>query len=255
MDLEYIKMELAKAGWKNIYPGHHMEIDFDLVGSRYFTLTKWNILVRRLPLLDQVAASIWQENFKKISRKSKSLIWGKCFLMCLIVDEVSPEVQYAIAGDTFGLFGLIRFRGAGGNIFIVDKKNKQIYGKVPALPYDVHKFSKSVREIFSSALGKAAEFDKSQQPPEPAEPHVTPVQTVPNYLLQAILVTLFCCLPSGIVAIVYAAQVNTKLKAGDYDGAVEASTKAKTWCWISFGVGLAIIIIAVLANLSQTLPF
>ena len=63
-------------------------------------------------------------------------------------------------------------------------------------------------------------------------------QAVPNYLVQAILVTLFCCLPFGIVSIVYAAQVNTKLAAGDYAGAVDASQKAKTWSLWSFGIGL-----------------
>lgn len=66
-----------------------------------------------------------------------------------------------------------------------------------------------------------------------------PAQKVPNYLVQAILTTLFCCLPFGIVAIVYAAQVNGKVAAGDYAGAVEVSGKAKTWCWVSFGLGLA----------------
>ena len=35
--------------------------------------------------------------------------------------------------------------------------------------------------------------------------------SVPNYLVQAILTTIFCCLPFGIVAIVFAAQVNGKL--------------------------------------------
>ncbi|OLT58164.1 CD225/dispanin family protein [Moorena bouillonii] len=57
---------------------------------------------------------------------------------------------------------------------------------------------------------------------------------VPNYLPQAILVTLFCCFPFGIVAIVYGAQVNTKYKAGDLEGAYKASDNAKKWCWISF---------------------
>ena len=61
---------------------------------------------------------------------------------------------------------------------------------------------------------------------------------VPNYLAQAILVTIFCCVPFGIPAIVFAAQVNGKLAAGDYEGAVETSKKAKRWCWISFLVGL-----------------
>ena len=63
-------------------------------------------------------------------------------------------------------------------------------------------------------------------------------QTVPNYLVQSILVTLFCCLPFGIVSIVYAAQVNSKLAAGDYAGALEASQKAKTWSMWSFIIGL-----------------
>jgi hypothetical protein len=62
--------------------------------------------------------------------------------------------------------------------------------------------------------------------------------SVPNYLVQAILCTLCCCLPLGIVAIVYAAQVNGKLQAGDFAGAQAASKNAKLWCWIAFGLGL-----------------
>ena len=66
---------------------------------------------------------------------------------------------------------------------------------------------------------------------------------VPNYLVQAILVTICCCLPAGIVAIVYAAQVNGKVAAGDLSEAQRLSNSAKTWCWVSLGVGLAVIII------------
>lgn len=61
---------------------------------------------------------------------------------------------------------------------------------------------------------------------------------IPNYLAQAIPCTLFCCLPFGIVAIVQAAQVNTKLSLGDYAGAQKSSDQAKMWCWISFALGL-----------------
>jgi hypothetical protein len=68
----------------------------------------------------------------------------------------------------------------------------------------------------------------------------TPGVYVPNYLVFAILATVLCCLPAGIPAIVYAAQVNGKLQAGDIAGAQAASRNAKMWCWISFGVGLAI---------------
>jgi hypothetical protein len=70
-----------------------------------------------------------------------------------------------------------------------------------------------------------------------------PVPSVPTYLTQAILVTLFCCQPFGIVSIVYAAQVNSKLGAGDYAGAVLVSKKARTWCWLSFGIGLGWMVI------------
>ena len=61
---------------------------------------------------------------------------------------------------------------------------------------------------------------------------------VPTYLWQSIVCTLLCCLPFGIVAIVYASQVGSRLAAGDYHGATDASEKAKLWCWVSFGLGL-----------------
>lgn len=70
-----------------------------------------------------------------------------------------------------------------------------------------------------------------------------PAQRIPTYLAQSILVTLFCCLPFGIPAIVYAAQVGAKIQAGDIEGAIDASNKAKMWTWISFGLGLAGVII------------
>lgn len=70
-----------------------------------------------------------------------------------------------------------------------------------------------------------------------------PALYVPNYLVFAILTTVLCCLPTGIAAIVYAAQVNGKLQAGDLAGAQAASKNAKMWCWISFGAGLAVTVI------------
>lgn len=75
-----------------------------------------------------------------------------------------------------------------------------------------------------------------------------PTPTVPTYLTEAILVTLFCCVPLGIVAIVDAANAKGKLEAGDYAGARETSAKAKTWCWVSFVAGFIIIAIYVLAQ-------
>jgi len=69
----------------------------------------------------------------------------------------------------------------------------------------------------------------------------------PNYLAQAILVTLFCCLPAGIVAIVKASQVSGLWARGDAAGAKAASDSARTWSWISFGVGFVVIALYVIA--------
>jgi hypothetical protein len=59
-----------------------------------------------------------------------------------------------------------------------------------------------------------------------------------NYLVPSILVTFCCCLPFGIIAIVYAAQVNGKMAAGDTAGAEASARNAKMWCWIGAICGL-----------------
>ena len=61
---------------------------------------------------------------------------------------------------------------------------------------------------------------------------------IPNHLVWAILSTLFCCLPLGIVSIVYASQVDGKRSVGDIAGAREASDKAKFWAMLSAGLML-----------------
>jgi hypothetical protein len=90
------------------------------------------------------------------------------------------------------------------------------------------------------SCGQVLHDERESQVQMPAEP-------IPNYLVQAILVTLFCCPPFGIPAIVFAAQVNSKAAAGDIQGALDASDKARTWTWVSFGCGLAATLLYLLA--------
>jgi hypothetical protein len=107
----------------------------------------------------------------------------------------------------------------------------------------------------------AASFPAQTSPPPPPPdafgPSIpgTPAglrPQIPNYLVQAILVTLCCCLPFGIVAIVYAAQVNSKLDTGDVAGATAASNNAKLWCWIGFGTGaVAMLVYLIVGGMSQ----
>jgi hypothetical protein len=61
---------------------------------------------------------------------------------------------------------------------------------------------------------------------------------VPNYLIPAILSTIFCCLPLGVVSIIFATQVNSKVATGDIAGATEASRKAKMFSFIAVGLGV-----------------
>ena len=59
-----------------------------------------------------------------------------------------------------------------------------------------------------------------------------------NYLVESILVTLCCCLPLGIVGIVFAAQVDSKWNGGDRAGAITAAANAKKFTIIAFALGL-----------------
>ena len=62
--------------------------------------------------------------------------------------------------------------------------------------------------------------------------------TVKNYLVESILLLICCSGIFAIPAIIYAAQVNGKLQAGDYQGAVQASNSAKTWCIVALCIGI-----------------
>lgn len=68
----------------------------------------------------------------------------------------------------------------------------------------------------------------------------------PNYLVWAILSTLFCCLPLGIASIVFAAQVDGKYNSGDYAGAQESSAKAKKFATWGAIAGLVLAVLYVL---------
>jgi len=82
-----------------------------------------------------------------------------------------------------------------------------------------------------------------------------PQAPINNYLVPAVLVTLCCCLPGGVVAIIYAAQVNSKLAAGDIAGATAAAKNAKMWTWIGAGGGLLVAlaygVLVMIGGLSQ----
>lgn len=70
-----------------------------------------------------------------------------------------------------------------------------------------------------------------------------PGANVPGWLLPAsIVVTLFCCLPTGIAAIVYSVQARSKSQVGDYAGASHAARNARIWVIASVVLGVLAII-------------
>ena len=68
-------------------------------------------------------------------------------------------------------------------------------------------------------------------------------QKVPNYLWQSIVATLLCCMPFGIVAIVFAAKVDSLAASGDIAGAQAASKSARTWLNAAVACGLVVIVL------------
>jgi len=96
------------------------------------------------------------------------------------------------------------------------------------------------------------------QPPQPrvreAQRDLPPpkeVTTVHTYMAPAII-SIFLCWPLAIPAIIFAAQVNSKLALNDVAGARESSKKAKTFSFISIGIGLVVIFFYVVIFVSST---
>ena len=80
-------------------------------------------------------------------------------------------------------------------------------------------------------------------PPTPS----TVAPTIPNNMVIAIIATVVsvmgCCLPHGLVSLMFAMQVGKKEAAGDIDGATNAAKQAKMWAWISIIVGAVSLIL------------
>lgn len=71
-----------------------------------------------------------------------------------------------------------------------------------------------------------------------------------DYLIPAILVTVFCCLPIGIVAIVKSVNVRRSIENGDFATAEESSKAAKKWTIIALIVGIIWITIWVIVRIA-----
>lgn len=92
-----------------------------------------------------------------------------------------------------------------------------------------------------AAVNGASEPQQPYQPQsQPYQPQDTPVTEPcpPTNLVWAIIATVLCCLPAGVVAIVYALKVTNKYREGDIEGAKRASETGAWWCIASIVLGI-----------------
>lgn len=71
-----------------------------------------------------------------------------------------------------------------------------------------------------------------------------------NWMWLGICTTILCCLPLGVVSIVYASKVNSAWMQGNYQGAKEYADKAKLFGIISAAIGFVFGIIGFIAGLA-----
>lgn len=104
------------------------------------------------------------------------------------------------------------------------------------MEYNPEKIAGTVAEKTAETQAPVQEADKPDQSVQETR---QPEQPRPSsYLGWAIAMTLLCCLPTGIVAIIYSSQVNDKFHYGDITGAQRASDRAQIWIILSFVLGL-----------------
>lgn len=82
-------------------------------------------------------------------------------------------------------------------------------------------------------------FISNCPPPPPPDPFKNSYQQKPdNLLVWSILSTVLCCLPLGIVAIIYSTKVDPLWNEGKQEEARKAAAQAKLYCLIALGLGV-----------------
>ena len=97
----------------------------------------------------------------------------------------------------------------------------------------------TIEEPVQEPAPKVEEPKSQPQPqPQPLQETAPAEPCPPNYLVWTVLVTVMCCVPLGVISLIYSSQVKTKYNAGDIEGAKKASSKTELWLILAFVLGL-----------------
>jgi hypothetical protein len=161
----------------------------------------------------------------------------------VINDPYVSKSHCQIIQDDYGNFTLVD-NGSTNGTYV---NNQRRQGQVRLNTYDTVKIGNTILPWMSyfsgntipgqgSSLGINTSSGGGSYSPPPPPPRPIP----PTYLWQSIVVTILCCWPFGIPAIVNAARVENRYNRGDYAGAERASSGAKTWSIVSLIAGIVI---------------
>lgn len=129
-------------------------------------------------------------------------------------------------------------------------KEWQQAGTLPELSHIFEQLPPSDPYINPCTPGQQGQF-YANNPNTSCNPNQTPAFCPPTYLAWAILTTVLCCVPFGVVSIVYASQVSSKWAMGDVEGAFRSSRMAKNWAIAAAASALVILVIYMIVILGS----
>jgi hypothetical protein len=145
----------------------------------------------------------------------------------VISDPNVSKNHCQIIQDDYGRFSLVDNNSTNGTF--VNGQRRQ--GQISLQPTDVIRIGNTTLPWNSYFAGNTVGGSTVIGPQAPIymPPAGNPPKMPSTYLWQAIVVTILCCLPFGIAAIVNASRVQSRFLNGDYTGAEAASRNARDW--------------------------
>ena len=111
--------------------------------------------------------------------------------------------------------------------------------KITQLPELQGMYEMVQEPVMPEIVSQGAAAPQQAAPVQPVQPQAdTPEPCPPTNLVWAIITTVLCCIPTGIVAIIYALKVSNKYREGDIEGAKRASETGAWWCIATIILGI-----------------